>query len=589
MVAGVRPLESICYLNDIRFGNKVVNLSRLLSNKSYAECVLPGFCVTFDMHDQYISQMEKFKIEIEMAYNKLISTSKCKSVIVRSSADWEDGDKTLFPGVFESIMGVEDLPSLYRAIQQCVNSVWSKNAEQYTQMHGISHQFDFFTVLVQAELETEYAGVIFTQLPLSNVRDNSIMIVQLVHGDNHDLVKGLDPANVYSLFDGQTQPIYRCLKQTILLEKTLEKKILEQLCSITSKLKTLFQFQLDIEWGYAAGTIYIYQVRRLAGFQDLSVKNISANIFNADASQGLKYQAMQFFMDNHLFQRKTFLFPKETSTQKIQETLLNQADNAPLTVRFSKQNDIGLPRIFATSPNEAVDQICKIKHAEWSVIAYQSINVEESFELYLDKEKIILEHVPGIWESDSILMADIALLTEKNSNLWLVNEFRTAKYEDCTGVRMKRVEPMSLETACNYVGKIFSQVKNLRQILDQKLPLNFHFVSDGSCTYFLNCRLSSRINWTDYSDNALYTIHNMSDCAGWDGKKAILFSPQICRGEEHSLAEFVPFLKRSNVPIYIDFGILSHPAIMLREFGIHVQPRLLQHNHYNLINNFLKG
>lgn len=588
VVTGVQPLESICRLNDIHFGNKVVNLSRILSNKSGAEHVLPGFCVTFDMHDKYISQLEKFKVEIELAYNKLISTSKCKSVIVRSSADREDGDEALFPGIFESIMNVEDLPALYRAILRCVNSVWSENAKQYTQAHRISHQFDFFTVLVQAELEAEYAGITFTQLPLSDVGDSSVMIAQLAHGDNYDLVKGLGPANVYSLFGEQTQPAYRCLKKSISLEKAIEKKLLERLYYITSKLKKLFQYQLDIEWGYASGVIYIYQVRRLTGFPDLPAMNTSVNIFNADAGQGLKYQAMQFFKDNHLFPRKVFLFPKERTTQIIRDELLNQANNAPLTVRFSRQYDIGLPRIFAASPNKAVDQICKIRHADWSVIAYQSINVKDSFELYLDKEKMILEHVPGIWESDSKLMSDIILLTEKDICLWLVNESRTAKYEDCTGVHMKQIEPVPLEAAYYYVSKIFSIAKRLRRVFDQNLPLNFHFVSDGTCIYFLNCRFSSWIDWPDYSESALYTIQNMSDCAGWDRKSAILFSPELCRGEEHSLSEYVPFLKQSNVPIYIDFGILSHPAIMLREFGVHVQPRLLQHSYYKLINNFVK-
>lgn len=587
MISGVWSLESISRFNDSNFGNKAINLSSLLSDKWGADYVLPGFCITFNMRDDFLPQLEALKDKIEKAYHELLAKDVCKAVIVRSSANREDGEEIAFPGILKSFDNIENFSSLYKAVQYCVESALGERVEEYTSAHGVSMQFDFFTVLVQAELQTEYAGVAFTQLPLPYLYNYDIMITQLTCGDNHKLVKGIGLSNIYTLCNEHTKLTYRCLQQALQMERTIEKKLLEKLYDVILKLKELFRYQLDIEWGYAAGKLYIYQVRFLKTAVKNSIKDRYITAFEENAAQGMKYQSMFFFAHHNLFQRKIFLFPKETSIKEIREKLLKQSENTPLTIRFSNQCEIGLPRIFAATPHDAVSEISRLKRDEWSVIAYNTLQVKDSFELYLDKDKAILEHVPGIWESDSKLMADTVLLTKDDISFWLSKESRIAKYEDCSGVCMKKVPPMSLSSAYQSVTQLFPIIKKLRVLLGMDLPLNLHFISDGKRVYFLNCRLSSPVKLMVHNQGAMYKICEIMDCAGWDGKKPILFEPQICRGEEKSLIEFVPFLKQVEMPIYVNFGILSHPAIMLREFGINVMPRLIHHSYYK-INNILK-
>lgn len=588
MISGVRSLESISNLNDSNFGNKAINLSSLLSMNWGADYVLPGFCVTVDMHKDILQQLEELKDEIERAYYELLDIHPCKTVIVRSSANREDGEEILFPGVLKSYDCIENFSALYQAIQFCIESAWTEEVEEYTLAHGVEKHFDFFTVLVQVEMQSEYAGVAFTQLPFPYIRNYDTMITQLTSGDNHRLVKGSGMSNIYTLCNSHAHLTYRCLQQALQLESIIEKSLLEKLHDTILKLQEFFRKQLDIEWGYAAGKLYVYQVRALKTSLENGINDRYINAFNGNAEQGLKYQAMNFFVRHNLFQRKAFLFPKETFIGDIKKTLLEQAEDAPLTIRFSNRCDIGLPRFFAASPRDAITEICKMKRDEWSVIAYNALEVNDSFELYLDKEKVILEHVPGIWESDSKLMADTVLLTKNNISFWLSNEMRIAKYEDFSGVCMKKVEPVSLMNAYRCISALFPVIEKLRGLLEKDLPLNFHFISDSERIYFLNCRLSPQINWRVEDSCTLYRISKIADCAEWNGKEPILFEPQLCRGEEKSLVKFIPFLKRVEMPIYVNFGILSHPAIMLREFGINVVPRLLHHNYYRIRNIFNK-
>lgn len=586
MILGVRSLDAISDIHNSNFGNKVINLASLLSVDWAADYVLPGFCITFDMHNDILKQLEELKDDIEKAYYELLVIWPCKTVIVRSSANREDSEDILFPGVLKSYDCIESFAALYQAVQYCVESARAEEVEEYSLAHGVDSCFEFFTVLIQVEMQSEYAGVAFTQLPFPDLHNNDTMITQLTYGDNHKLVKGLGLSNIYTLCNSHEQLTYRCLQQALQMESIIEKMLLEKLYDTILKLKDFFRMQLDIEWGYAAGKLYVYQVRTLRVSMENAINERYIKAFKRNAEQGLKYQAMHFFICQNLFQRKAFLFPKETSIEDIERTLLEQAEDAPLTVRFSNRYDIGLPRFFADSPRKAISELCKIKRDEWSVIAYNSLQVNDSFELYLDEEKVILEHVPGIWESDSKLMADTVLMTKEDISFWLSDDVRIARYEDCSGICMKKVEPVSLMKAYQCVSALFSVIKRLRRLLEEDLPLNLHFVSDGERIYFLNCRLSHPIDWKVHSSGIMYKISKIADCAGWNRSDPILFEPQLCRGEEKSLVKFIPFLKQTEMPIYINFGILSHPAIVLREFGINVVPRLLHHKYYKIRNIF---
>lgn len=77
----------------------------------------------------------------------------------------------------------------------------------------------------------------------------------------------------------------------------------------------------------------------------------------------------------------------------------------------------------------------------------------------------------------------------------------------------------------------------------------------------------------------LTTIYSTEDFTSWKGGD-VLLKIDLKRGEEGLLAEYIPFFKAHDCKVYVQFGILSHPAILLREMGIRVFPEYTLHKKY---------
>lgn len=578
MGAGVRRLETLWAEGSPHYGSKANNLSLMMA---WGVPILPGFCVTFDIKRGYEEQMLEFSSQIEEAFRRLMHDANACSVIVRSSADMEDAENAFFPGIFQSLSQVRELSELYSAIRCCYNSVNLPHVRYYAKANGISCKFKYFTVLVQIQLKSEVAGVASTQFPLPSYQRDGVMLTQLTKGDNHKLVKGLGSSNTYSFYKQGETVSYHQIAGEIDLEKDTETRVLSRLYEMLCFLREKFQRELDVEWGYGSDVLYIFQARFLKKSSRESHRGREITALTNDAEQGFKYQSMHFFQLHGLFQREVFFFPKQTPKEEIAAVLQSCPQKGPFTVRYSRGREIGLPRYFASDSSSASQFVLKTKEADWSVIAYRSLSVEHSYELYIDHEKLILEHVPGMWESDSNLIADTIVVTGDQIDLWLAGEERTAKYEDDSGKSTCQVPPLSVDCALAMLEARIPALDKLRELFDQDLPLNFHFVSDTKGDYFLNCRLTPLINWNYQCKGEAYIIREFSDCSGWDGVSSILFQPNLHRGEEIFLSKFIPFLKSVSVPILVEFGILSHPAIMLRELGITVMPQFLQHNYFS--------
>lgn len=570
----IRKLEELYKQKSKIYGNKANNLSCMLA---WGIPVLPGFCITFDAEQEYAPQIDDSVELIEEMFYTLIKSSKSHSAIVRSSADLEDIDESLFPGVFRSVPSVTDLPGLFSAIRTCFGSLRSTSVAQYIVCKEIKQNIKHFTVIVQQELIADYSGIASTQFPVDGYHRSGLMLTELTQGANRRLIKGLTNSNTYTFHKENNVFSFRKIVGRIELSEPFENVLMEQLHQLLVELQQHFHHPLEIEWGYADGIIYVFQARSFPIITSDYQKDQNISAFIENKEDGLKYQAMQFFVECGLFPREVSFFPARTPKEKIVESLRIHPHNTPLTVRYSRDREIGLPRCFADSVDAAIQFILHTKDTDWSVIVYKSISVVDSYELYLDSQKIVLEHVPGMWESDSFLLADTVLIEKDSIKLWLVDGPRTAKLETSSGITATEIPPIMLRNIMPWLADRLPTLEKLKEHFSDDLPINLHFVSDGKQDFFLNSRIISHVDWLQQDEEDLYTIREISDFSGWDGVSSILFCPKLCRGEELFLTEFVPFLKAADVPVFVEFGILSHPAIMLREFGITVIPKFMCH------------
>ena len=527
--------------------------------------------------------MEQFSDDIESAYQVLCRQAglSCPALIVRSSCDIEDSEALLFPGIFKSIHYVKGFDALKQAIKTCYQSMEAVSVEQYMRMFHQEYRFQFFSVLIQIEQDPDYSGVASSYIPLEHQTQDGGMLIQLTEGSNQAFNQGNGPFNSYTVFPkSDEEVIYRCIRTQIGIDSEEESNLLRQLYRVLAELMGIFGDSIHVEWGVCRGLILIFQIRRPPHVQKTGLHRRDITFFRKNSEQGFKYQAMQYFHNSGMFPTEVLFFEKQTALCEIEQGLQTLEGGKPKTVRFSFKDELGLPRCFAQENEAALQYIRDTIQDAWSLIVYNSIQVQHSYELYLDKDHAVLEHIPGMWESDSQLFADTIYINGGQTDYWLAQDDRLAKIEDAGGVAWRKIPPLSRADAEQLVKSLSPYIARLRADFAADFPLNFHFVGDQNQFYFLNCRLTESILPPKDNPENLYRVCTMDDLKGWDGRSSILFAPRLERGEEIFLTEYVPFLKEAGVPVYVPFGILSHPAIMLREFGLAIQPLFSRHIHH---------
>jgi len=161
---------------------------------------------------------------------------------------------------------------------------------------------------------------------------------------------------------------------------------------------------------------------------------------------------------------------------------------------------------------------------------------------------------------------------------------RNAKYEDDLSVEYRGVRPYSFLEMKNVAQKIAPYIAQLRDEWWDGKEINFHFVTDEQDkVYFLNRRESHKITMSADRKGHVKIINTIEDLRQWNGEGDLLLKLNMKRGEEELLREYIPHLKKAEGKVFVEFGILSHPAILLRELGVNVAPSFSMHKEYDFM------
>ena len=219
-------------------GNKALRLS-ILKN---AGLPVPGGVVLRSEAIANYRGMSAVKKEIfANQIWKLAGQSPCA---VRSSACAEDGSDQSFAGVFESELDVT-AETMRPALDSVVASFASERAASYDRT---TEAQDAANILVQQMVQSEYAGVLFTQDPTAP----GMSMVEWVKGCGEDLVSGR--VTPVSLRFGR----YSGLPAESTQDQTLD---LKPLLALGQKIEAIFGCPQDIEWAYRDGAFQIVQSR----------------------------------------------------------------------------------------------------------------------------------------------------------------------------------------------------------------------------------------------------------------------------------------------------------------------------------------
>jgi pyruvate,water dikinase len=237
-----------------RFGSKSVNLALM------ARWGLPvpgGFAIAFQAGRSGVLSSGEERA-LSDAYTELGGQAESSplAVAVRSSAVGEDGREFSFAGQYQTRLEVTSESELIRAVGECLASQTSERVASYLESAGARPAG--MGVLVQRMVSAEYAGVCFTQSPVSTEE----LVIEVVEGLGESLVSGeRSPARVSFGREGLE---LRSSDDPEGILEGLGDEALRRVAQLAVEAEEGFGFPVDLEWALAGGQIWLVQSRPIS-------------------------------------------------------------------------------------------------------------------------------------------------------------------------------------------------------------------------------------------------------------------------------------------------------------------------------------
>lgn len=194
---------------------------------------------------------------------------------VRSSSTDEDSQTHSFAGLQESVIGVSSIESCLEAIKTVWQSFYARERLLYPTQASLSGPVPAMAVIVQVYVDSESAGVVFTQHPFEG-KDK--MLVNVSHGQGANVVDG--KGGVALTIEKHSAEIcedYECLSAHQLSE----------LSRMACQIEEAFGRPQDVEFAFASGCLYILQTRDIVEQNGPASKTLYSNVNVGEALSGV--------------------------------------------------------------------------------------------------------------------------------------------------------------------------------------------------------------------------------------------------------------------------------------------------------------
>ncbi|MFQ5343039.1 MAG: PEP/pyruvate-binding domain-containing protein [Anaerolineae bacterium] len=218
------------------------------------------------------------------AYHRLgeeLGTSDAEAVpvAVRSSATAEDLPTASFAGQQDTYLNVRGTEDLLDHVRRCWASLWTARAVTYRSRQGFDHHQVHLAVVVQAMIEAQVSGIMFTANPITGNRDEAV--INASWGLGEAIVSGLVTPDTFTVrkSDGRILSWELGAKECIIeyakdggaVERetparrrempALSDEQIAELVAFGQQIETHYGTPQDIEWAYANGRFYALQAR----------------------------------------------------------------------------------------------------------------------------------------------------------------------------------------------------------------------------------------------------------------------------------------------------------------------------------------
>jgi len=207
-------------------------------------------------------------------------------VAVRSSATAEDLPGASFAGQQDTYLNIRGVPSLLEHSRLCWASLWSHPAVTYRHEQGFEHDKVFLCIVVQAMIEAEVAGILFTANPVNGDRDEALLnaswglgeavvsgmvtpdtitvrrsearILDYAIGSKEMAIHYADGGGILEIDTTEDQRTSQALSDESVLE----------LAEIGGDIEEHYGYPQDIEWALYKGKWYVLQSRPITTLRE---------------------------------------------------------------------------------------------------------------------------------------------------------------------------------------------------------------------------------------------------------------------------------------------------------------------------------
>ncbi len=542
---------------------------------------------------------EKFPKDIGEEVKKEFKKLGAKFVAVRSSATAEDSTVASWAGELESYLNIGEA-GLLEAVKKCWSSLFTPRAIFYRFEKNLHEQKVLVAVVVQAMVQSEVAGIVFTAHPVTE--DRNQMVIEAGWGLGEAIVGGLITPDTYvidkskvksqksksnSIIDKniseQAMMIIRqgsgTAKVAVNKEKQGEQKLADgkiiELAKICQKIETHYNFPQDIEWALEKGKFYITQSRPITTLKDKgAVNNISnqpkkvlIELLHVDyplataeltdygeTIENLPWSGEKFkFKPYCVFERKNNLFyyyydpsgiewKKQQAGQFNKEILKKKIREAYADIRSIVLKEKAL------SKGEFKDFIDKLKADDtwwdclwWMIEYYDEKKLKMADLLRVRKETEYLS--PGIAASIRNSVGKIMPAAKKYADVLLIEEI------------IKGVVPPVKVLKERMQGCVFTDGKLFKSIAEVEKKFNIKIQQEAAASY--NGELIGQVAYAGKTRGRVRIINSRKELASFLKNDILVASS--------TTPDFLSAMKKSAAIISEHGGAICHAAIVARE------------------------
>jgi len=223
---------------------------------------------------------DSIRAAIVEAYERLAGDNPSLAVAVRSSATAEDTESASFAGMNETFLNVQGPDELLSAIQRCWASLFGARTVFYRAKRGFSQADMDIAAVVQTQIRSTRAGVMFTIDPASGRHDR--IVIEGAFGLGESVVSGSVSPDRYVVDKGSLALVTREIKPKELtiepaadggtttrelsgdesLKPVLDDDEVRTLADLAVRIEGHYEAPQDTEWAFDGdGTVWMLQSR----------------------------------------------------------------------------------------------------------------------------------------------------------------------------------------------------------------------------------------------------------------------------------------------------------------------------------------